>query len=230
MVRKSKKKKEEAKIKKTRLGFQLKKAELFEMEITLDDAIEEFNDRFETGRKNNIVEPEGSEDGDEESQEMIEAEPEEEEEEYVPEPEENITPDEPDSDEVFGKDKDLKELFKKIALKTHPDKLRDLDEEEREYRISLYKEAANAVKKGDGATLLEIAYELSVVFNIDADKEVKWLNKKIQELEHKMMEIKQTAEWIWYHSDGLNKDIVEKMVTDQLGFKFRTNEAGTSCE
>lgn len=229
MVRKSKKKKEEAKIKRTRLNFQLKKAELFEMEITLDDAIEEFNDRFETGRKSEIVEPEPKEKESSESQEMIEAE-EEEEEEFVPEPEEDITPEVPDSDEVFGKDRDLKELFKKIALKTHPDKLRDLDEEEREYRISLYKEAANAVKKGDGATLLEIAYELSVVFDIDADKEVKWLNKKVQQLEQKMMEIKQTAEWIWYHSDGLNKSIVEKMVTDQLGFKFKSSSGGMSCE
>jgi len=225
MVRQSRIKKEEAKIKKTRLNFQLKKAELFEMEITLDDAIEEFNDRFETGRESKIVEPTAAEEV--ESQEMIESE---EEEEYVPPPEEEITPEEPDSDEVFGKDRDLKELFKKIALKTHPDKLRDLDEDEREYRISLYKEAANAVKKGDGATLLEIAYELSVVFNIDANKEVKWLNKKVKELEHKMMEIKQTAEWIWYHSDGLNKNIVEKMVTDQLGFKFKSNSDGTSCE
>jgi hypothetical protein len=229
MVRKSKKKKEEAKIKRTRLNFQLKKAELFEMEITLDDAIEEFNDRFETGRKSEIVEPEPKEKEPSESQEMIEAE-EKEEEEFVPEPEEDITPEMPDSDEVFGKDRDLKELFKKIALKTHPDKLRDLDEEEREYRISLYKEAANAVKKGDGATLLEIAYELSVVFDIDADKEVKWLNKKVQQLEQKMMEIKQTAEWIWYHSDGLNKNIVEKMVTDQLGFKFKSSSGGMSCE
>ena len=230
MVRKSKIKKEEAKIKKTRLNFQLKKAELFEMEITLDEAIEDFNDRFETGRKNEIVEPEIKEDDkSSETQEMVESE-EEEEEEFTPEPEEDINPEIPDSDEVFGKDKDLKELFKKIALKTHPDKLRDLDEEEREYRISLYKEAANAVKKGDGATLLEIAYEMSVVFNIDADKEVKWLNKKVQQLEHQMMEIKQTAEWIWYHSDGLNREVVEKMVTDQLGFKFKSSEVGMSCE
>ena len=201
------------------------------MEITLDDAIEDFNDRFETGRKMEIVEPEPKDEELSESQEMVESQEEdEEEEEFVPEPEEDITPEVPDSDEVFGKDRDLEELFKKIALKTHPDKLRDLDEEEREYRINLYKDAANAVKKGDGATLLDIAYELSVVFNIDADKEVKWLNKKIQQLEYKMMEIKQTAEWIWYHSDGLKRVSVENMVTDQLGFKIKTNEDDKSCE
>jgi hypothetical protein len=227
MVRKSKKKKEEAKIKKTRLNFQLQKAELFEMEITLDDAIEEFNGRFETGRKREIVEPRNGDE--EENQELIEME-EEEEEDFEQEPEEEVTPEVPDSDEVFGKDRDLKELFKKIALKTHPDKLRDLDGEEREYRISLYKEAANAVKKGDGATLLEIAYELSVVFNIDADKEVKWLNKKIQELQRQIMEIKQTAEWIWYHSDGMNRAVVEKRISDQLGFKIKPTASDTSDE
>ena len=155
MVRKSKLKKEEAKIKKIRLNFQLKKAELSEIEIILEDAIEDFNIRFETGRKPEIINQETQ------SSEMVKSEiiePEE----HIPE-EEDITPDIPDSDEVFGRDKDLRELFKKIALKSHPDKLRDSSDEEREHRTSLYKDAANAVKNGDGATLLEIAYELGVV-------------------------------------------------------------------
>jgi len=213
MVRKSKLKKQKAKIKKIRLNFQLKKAELSEIEIILEDAIEDFNLRFETGRKPEIIHPQTQ------SSEMVKSEiiePEE----YIPE-EEDITPDIPDSDEVFGRDKDLRELFKKIALKSHPDKLRDSNDEEREYRTSLYKDAANAVKNGDGATLLEIAYELGVVFNIDADKEVKWLNKKIIDLEQSILQMKQTAEWIWYHSSGLNREIVEKRITDQLGFKLK---------
>ena len=63
------------------------------------------------------------------------------------------------------------------------------------------------------------------MFNIDADKEVKWLNKKIIDLEQSILQMKQTAEWIWYHSDGLNRDIVENRISDQLGFKIKTTSS-----
>ena len=224
MVRKIKNKttkKGEAALKKVRLKFQMFGAELLESELVLEDCIFDFNERFETGRKNKIVEPNNST-AVAESNINFEQQEKEKEAKKAKHKEEHK--------DVLPKDKDLGVLFKKIALKTHPDKLQDSDADEVEYLTNLYKEAANAVKKGDGATLLEIAYEMSVVFNIDADKEVKWLNKKVQQLEHQMMEIKQTAEWIWYHSDGLNREVVEKMVTDQLGFKFKSSEVGMSCE
>ena len=220
MVRKAKRtlsrKREEAKIKKIRLSFQLKKAELFETEIILDEAIEEFNQRFETGRDQkvaDIVQPCENTEMTKGYGENIPPEHE------VPSPEESRC----DGEEIFGRDKDLGELFKKIALKTHPDKLKDVDEEEREYRISLYKEAASAAKSGDGATLLEIAYELSVSFKVDKEKELRWLNKKTEDLIHSILEMKQTAEWIWFHSSGINREVIEKKITSQLGFKVKEN-------
>jgi len=220
MVRKAKtplsKKREEAKIKKIRLSFQLKKAELFETEIILDDAIEDFNQRFDTGREpKKIIEPMAQCD----STEMMKGQERgHRAEKEIPKIEKEIWDNE---EEIFGRDKDLRELFKKIAIKTHPDKLKDVDGSEREYKINLYKEAANAVKSGDGASLLEIAYELSVQFKVDKDKEISWLNRKNKELDQSILNIKQTAEWIWFHSSGLNREIVEKRITDQLGFKLK---------
>ena len=123
------------------------------------------------------------------------------------------------------------DLFKKIALKTHPDKLLDKDEEEIEHLTELYKDAASAAEVGDGMALLEIAYELGIPVKIDPEKEVEWLNKKIEMLKETVSEMKNTAEWIWSHSDGSERDRVEEMIKSQLGFQIKgTNQDDTSGE
>ena len=224
MVRKIKNKttkKDEAALKKIRLQFQMFSAELLESELVLEDCIFDFNERFETGRKNTVVEPESSTAVAESnvSFEDQERKKEKKKEEHREE-----------HKEVLPKDKDLGTLFKKIALKTHPDKLQDADEDEVDYLTELYKEAASAAEIGDGMALLEIAYELDIKVNIDPKKEKEWLGRKIDIIKDSIEEIKQTAEWIWYHSSGLNRDVVEKMVTDQLGFKIKTTSADMSGE
>ena len=224
MVRKIKNKttkKGEAALKKVRLKFQMFGAELLESELVLEDCIFDFNERFETGRKNKIVEPNNST-AVAESNINFEQQEKEKEAKKAKHKEEHK--------DVLPKDKDLGALFKKIALKTHPDKLQDSDADEVEYLTNLYKEAAGAAEIGDGMTLLEIAYELDIKVNIDPTKETEWLHRKIEILKDSIEEMKQTAEWIWYHSDGLNRDIVEKMVTDQLGFKIKTTSPDMSDE
>ena len=217
MVRKIKKnkkgkKRNEATLKKTRLQFQMLSAEVLESELILEDCMHEFNERFETGRKNTIVE-------ESEAQEMARSNRtfEDEEKRKEEEKERNRI----DHEDVLPEDKDLKDLFKKIALKTHPDKLRDCDEDEAEYLTELYKDAASSAEVGDGMALLEIAYELGIAVKIDPEKEIEWLARKIQMLEESVSEMKNTAEWIWAHSDGSERDRVEALIKDQLGFKFK---------
>ena len=225
MVRKTKKKKskkrDEAALKKTRLQFQMFNAEVVETEIILEDCIGDFNERFETGRKSTIVEPSPSTDMEassrsfEEQQEKKEKEKEKNKEEHK---------------EILPKDKDLRDLFRKIAILTHPDKLKDVDETETEYLTELYKDAANAAELGDGMALLEIAYELNIRVDINPKKEIKWLNRKIEILQESIGEMKNTAEWIWGHSDGSEKERIEEMIKTQLGFQVKTTPGGMSDE
>ena len=216
MVRKIKKnkgkKRSDATLKRTRLEFQMLNAEVLEAELILDDCIEEFNERFETGRDNKIIE-------EAEAQEIAKSERtfEKEQERKEKQKEENKEI----HKEVLPEDKDLRKLFQKIALKTHPDKLLDCDEDEIEYFTELYKEAAAAAEVGDGMALLEIAYELGIKVKIDPEKEVQWLDKKINMLKQNIAQMKNTAEWIWSHSDGEERERVENMVKTQLGFKVR---------
>ena len=216
MLRKIKKtkgkKRDEATLKKMRLQFQMTSAELLESELILEECMFDFNERFETGREPKLVE-------ESEAQEIARSERsfEAEEERKEKEREENRV----EHEDVLPEDKDLKNLFKKIALKTHPDKLRDMDDDEADQLTELYKEAAGAAEVGDGMALLEIAYELGIKVDIDPAKEVEWLSKKILMLQEDISEMRNTAEWIWGHSDGAERVRIEKMVMDQLGFKVK---------
>lgn len=217
MVRKIKKfkkgkKREEAALKKTRLQFQMLSAEVLESEIILDECIFDFNERFETGRKQEIIE-------EEEAQELAKSNKTFEDQEFEKQKqrEENRA----NHEEILPEDKDLKDLFKKIALKTHPDKLADEEPERAEYLTELYKDAAGAAEIGDGMALLEIAYELNIKVKIDPEKETEWLNKKIEMLQMSIQDMKSTAEWIWGHSDGADRERVESMIQSQLGLKIK---------
>jgi len=216
MVRKAKKskgkKRDEATLKRMRLQFQMSNAELIESELILEDCMFDFNDRFETGREPKIIE-------ESEAQEMARSERNFDTEENRKEQERETN--RVEHEDVLPKDKDLKDLFKKIALKTHPDKLRDMDEEETDVLTELYKEAASAAEIGDGMALLEIAYELGIKVDIDPAKETEWLSKKVLMLQEAISEMKNTAEWIWSHSEGAERERVENMVKNQLGFKVK---------
>ena len=217
MVRKIKnkrtkgKRKAEATLKRMRLQFQMTSAEIIESELILEECMFEFNNRFETGRKQRIVE-------ESEATDVSKSREKEREDHRV------------EHEDVLPEDKDLKDLFKKIALKTHPDKLRDMDEDDADMLTELYKEAAGAAEVGDGMALLEIAYELGIKVSIDPEKEVEWLSRKIISLQEDVSEMKNTAEWIWGHSDGAERERVEKMVINQLGFDIKPSSSDTSDE
>ena len=219
MVRKIKnkkkgKKREEATLKRTRLQFQMLSVEVLESEMILDDCIFDFNERFETGRKQEIVE-------EDDAQEMAKSNRtfEDQEIEKERQREENRA----NHEEILPEDRDLRKLFQKIALKTHPDKLTDEEDERVEYLTELYKDAASAAEVGDGMALLEIAYELDIKVKVEPEKEVQWLNKKIEMLNDSIQDMKNTAEWIWGHSDGAERERVESMIQNQLGLKIKEN-------
>ena len=115
--------------------------------------------------------------------------------------------------------KESRSLFKKIAVKTHPDKMLNLDEEEKEERETLYLIAQRAVADDDLATLIEVAAELGVDSGIAQETQVKIIQQKIDFIREKIHNIKQTASWVWYHADKNQKDQIEKQLTGQMGFK-----------
>ncbi len=112
---------------------------------------------------------------------------------------------------------DVNIVFKKIAQKTHPDKLIKEDTLSSTYKekVDMYKEALGSVENKDWSRVIEIAMELGIdvsdVKNDDSD----YLNESIKALTGKIEELKNTYAWIWYHAE--NKKNVKQMILQSLG-------------
>ena len=112
---------------------------------------------------------------------------------------------------------DVKNVFKKIAQKTHPDKLIKEDTLSSTYKekVDMYKEALGSVENKDWSRVIEIAMELGIdvsdVKNDDSD----YLNESIKALTEKIKELQSTYAWIWYHTD--DKKQAKQMILQSLG-------------
>ena len=104
----------------------------------------------------------------------------------------------------------VNKVFKKIATKTHPDKLiNQSDDSDR--LVELYKEAQQSVEKKDWSRVSQIASELDIdISDVEEDDSV-FLERTIKDIESKVDEIKQTFAWLWRHTDKKSKpQILEK--------------------
>lgn len=91
-----------------------------------------------------------------------------------------------------------KKAFRKIALKTHPDKVGD--SENFEELQELYSQANKAVEEENYDLLLEICEKLSIENNLDPEMELQY-NSKRQDIVRKELEkLTSTLPWVWGES------------------------------
>ena len=81
-------------------------------------------------------------------------------------------------------DRQVNILFRRIAGKTHPDKLihKDISEKEFNKRVTLYKRANNAVKQKDWAKLKDIASTLDIDLTFDEIDDILYLDETTKSL------------------------------------------------
>ena len=124
-----------------------------------------------------------------------------------------------DSDLEFDIPKEkVNKVFKKIATKTHPDKLiNQSDDSDR--LIELYKEAQQSVDKKDWSRVTQIAEELDIdISDVEVDDSI-FLEKTIKGMEEKIGELKQTFAWLWEHSNKKEKPQLKKHILNVMGVK-----------
>ena len=92
------------------------------------------------------------------------------------------------------KNKDLKKLYRKIAEKTHPDKVGS------NQHSKLFSKAAEAYAKNDIASLLEIAGSLNIELSILSPESIALLESNIKTLAYMIHQQKQTAAWSWHQA------------------------------
>ena len=124
-----------------------------------------------------------------------------------------------DSVEFDIPEKDVNTVFKKIAQKTHPDKLINEDTSSSTYKekVDMYKEALGSVENRDWSRVIEIAMELGIdvsdVKNDDSD----YLNESVKGLTIKIKELKNTYAWKWGNTPDQEREIVKQMILQSLG-------------
>jgi hypothetical protein len=111
-------------------------------------------------------------------------------------------------------DRQVKILFKRIAGKTHPDKLihKDISEKEFNKRVTLYKRANNAVKQKDWAKLKDIATSLDIDLTYDEIDDILYLEETTKSLAEKIKELMSTYAWAWAHVPEQNKELLRKQI------------------
>ncbi|MBG17507.1 MAG: hypothetical protein CMB77_04065 [Euryarchaeota archaeon] len=91
-----------------------------------------------------------------------------------------------------------KKAFRKIALKTHPDKVRD--QPNAKELEDLYAKANEAVFEENYDMLLEICNLLSIENNLDPELELKYNEKRRTSIKEELQKITESLPWVWCES------------------------------
>jgi hypothetical protein len=111
-------------------------------------------------------------------------------------------------------DRQVNILFRRIAGKTHPDKLihKDISEKEFNKRVTLYKRANNAVKQKDWAKLKDIATSLDIDLTYDEIDDILYLEETTKSLAEKVKELMSTYAWAWAHVQEQNRELLRQQI------------------
>jgi len=96
---------------------------------------------------------------------------------------------------------DIKTLYRKIVMITHPDK--NKNKNNNEYYSELYGKVIKAKDDNDKAEIIYIAYKLKIneVYDID-DEHFGSIKKKIKEKQISSENMNLNSFWIWYHTES----------------------------
>lgn len=108
--------------------------------------------------------------------------------------------------DVESKDKDemhktFKDLFKKLALNLHPDRVGDLTAEEREVRLSMFKDAKQALDNGDYFLLLDMSEKFNIRIPKNFKQQTRWMKARTKQLDQEIKAQKHTYNYIFSEAE-----------------------------
>jgi hypothetical protein len=120
---------------------------------------------------------------------------------------------------VESKDKDemhktFKDLFKKLALNLHPDRANGLTAVEREVRLSMFKDAKEALDKGDYFLLLEMSERFNIRIPKNFKQQTRWMKARIKQIDQEINTQKHTYNYIFSECEAENEK--EKVIKNFL--------------
>ena len=131
-------------------------------------------------------------------------------------PQQNISP----SEKIASPE--VKKMFKKIALKIHPDKLEELEDGyEKQKKQKLFERARKALEEDDILGLSEIAMEIDVEVPEITQLTLKKTEEKIISLKQKLKDIESTVVWHWFFCEDPHQK--EKMLEQLFELMYAHN-------
>jgi len=112
---------------------------------------------------------------------------------YVNEPPPEVPKDARDEEEMH---KVFKDLFKKIALHLHPDRLQHLTDDERQVRLNMFKEARRSIDDRNYFKLLEISELFNIKMPKNYKQQTRWMKGRIRELEREITNEKNSYNYL----------------------------------
>lgn len=105
---------------------------------------------------------------------------------------------------VRGLSSSSKSFFRKIVMNTHPDKsLKNSKKKEK-----IYTQATAAKKAGNLQELYDVGRELSISPDLDSItlEDLDSLEYNINEIKNKILKIKNSYAWVWFHSNSSKRN------------------------
>lgn len=123
-------------------------------------------------------------------------------------------------------DLDIKKIYRKIVMETHPDKTdkMSLSQKEKEKRERAYKRATAAAGSADGDTLIELAVDFEIETGLDEDRIASSLRRRSKILEDEINKIRSSVEWVWIHTTEERKVEIIKEICKRNGWLYVTDE------
>lgn len=126
--------------------------------------------------------------------------------------ENHFTENAPPVEEMFVEEKDhdemgraFKDLFKKLALNLHPDRAAGLTAEEREVRLSMFKDAKQALDNGDYFLLLEMSEKFNIRMPKNYKQQTRWMKARIKQLNQQIQAEKHTYNYVFSECETIDE-------------------------
>ena len=111
---------------------------------------------------------------------------------------------------------ELKDLYREIVKATHPDKTKNLSENEIQERKELYLEAVRGKQEGDYWGIFKAALELDVPIKKLSFSYLEELEVTIDNLEQKMSKMKNDLMYKWYYlNEASQQNIFDQLTKNQ---------------
>ncbi len=114
------------------------------------------------------------------------------------------------------KEIELKRVYREIVKLTHPDKLRNHSDGDKERRLKIYNDSTIYYENKDLSNIVYCADELSIKCDLTLiDTEL--IKKDIELFKQKAMMYEKSIYWKWYN-DGKNETVLNTFLSQQMTF------------